>query len=586
MIKRIATLLLGIGLIGLGALFFLAPEQSLVTQMLMRYWPVFLILAGGVRFAGYLIDRQPKSPVGAILLMALGGILLSSRLLGHNSFLLILGKYWFWALLAFILGRILLQYLHRIQDGPRPKAFSPGAVLAMILIAGGGMLAGLAQKNAVFHTGLDRLGGLFGGALLGEGFVINDNPITLPVAANARLAFSEVPGDIEISASNEAQASIQLTKRVRAQNETKAAEQAENVRLRIDSRGGNHSIRVLIPEDASLSGLTVRVQLPLNLVIGVDAQNVSGQIRLTALRGDHAIRDCNSVTIYGNAGRVAIENPTGPLELAEVQGEVTLRNTRTSLLLREIKGAITLESSGGSVTAQKTSGPIRIHADNTRISLSEVGTDAFAAANQPVVRVEETANSRISLNRIKGGVSINAERTRIDAEEITGDTSITNSHDRILVNRITGALKISANDGSVESEEIRGAAVIEASRNITIRNFLGPLNLKSETGAIEIKTDGKLAGDLQAISDRGRIRVSLPEDGGFLLDAQTDRGRVRLSGFPQFTLERDELALKIGFNLARPAPRVRLRLGRGDIQLQSSGLALAASQPSEQNPTP
>ena len=117
MLKRLATLLLGIGLIGLGVLFFLAPERTFVVQLLMRFWPVFLILAGIVRVAGYLIDRHPRSPVGGMMLAAMGGILLSANLLAHTSLLLILGNYWFWILLAFIAGRVLKQYTHRVEDG-------------------------------------------------------------------------------------------------------------------------------------------------------------------------------------------------------------------------------------------------------------------------------------------------------------------------------------------------------------------------------------------------------------------------------------------------------------------------------------
>ncbi|MCI0660684.1 MAG: hypothetical protein L0220_06395, partial [Acidobacteria bacterium] len=64
MFKRIATLLLGIGLIGLGVLFFVAPERVFIVQLLTRFWPLFLVLAGLVRVAGYLIDRHPRSPVG------------------------------------------------------------------------------------------------------------------------------------------------------------------------------------------------------------------------------------------------------------------------------------------------------------------------------------------------------------------------------------------------------------------------------------------------------------------------------------------------------------------------------------------
>src|SRR5262245_19369485 len=88
--KRLATLLLGIGLIVIGALFFVAPEQAFAVRWLIRLWPVALILAGMVRVAGYLIDRHPRSPAGGMMITAIGGILLSANLLGHNSLILIL----------------------------------------------------------------------------------------------------------------------------------------------------------------------------------------------------------------------------------------------------------------------------------------------------------------------------------------------------------------------------------------------------------------------------------------------------------------------------------------------------------------
>src|SRR5262249_56219559 len=157
MSKRIATLLLGIGLIVIGALFFVAPEQALAVRWLMSLWPVALVLAGLVRVAGYLIDRHPRSPAGGMMIMAAGGILLSANLLGHKSLILILGKYWFWILLAFIAGRLLRQYTHRIEDGIRPNAFSPAAIVVMILIVGVGLAASFAIRSG--HGGFNlRLG--------------------------------------------------------------------------------------------------------------------------------------------------------------------------------------------------------------------------------------------------------------------------------------------------------------------------------------------------------------------------------------------------------------------------------------------
>src|SRR5215475_4689220 len=174
MSKRIATLLVGIALIVIGALFFVAPEQTFAIRWLMRLWPVALILAGLVRVSGYLIDRHPRSPVGGMMITAIGGILVSANLLGHNSFILVLGKYWFWILLAYVAGRLLRQYTHRIEDGLRPNTFSPGAIVVMVLIVGAGLAASFAAKNGQGEFNL-RLGGLnVGDYVFGDPISIED----------------------------------------------------------------------------------------------------------------------------------------------------------------------------------------------------------------------------------------------------------------------------------------------------------------------------------------------------------------------------------------------------------------------------
>src|SRR5262245_62846953 len=61
-------------------------------------------------------------------------------------------KYWFWILLAFIAGRLLKQYTHRIEDGARPNAFSPVAIVVMILIVGVGLAANFATRRSEEHT--------------------------------------------------------------------------------------------------------------------------------------------------------------------------------------------------------------------------------------------------------------------------------------------------------------------------------------------------------------------------------------------------------------------------------------------------
>jgi DUF4097 and DUF4098 domain-containing protein YvlB len=574
--KRIATLLLGIGLIVIGSLFFVAPEQAFAVRWLMRLWPVALILAGLVRVAGYLIDRHPRSPAGGIMISAIGVVLLSANLLGHNSLILILGKYWFWILLAFVAGRLLKQYTHRIEDGLRPNTFSPGAIVVMILIVAAGLAASFAAKNGQGEFNL-RLGDLsIGDYVFGDPISVEDEiPQSFALAPNSRLFINNAKGDVEINSAPQSQATARLIRRIRAASEEEARGVAKNISLQIGANGVGYQLNVVAAGVQQDFGVSIVVTLPQNLPAGVEINNALGVVRLNDLQGAHVVRGCERAEISRNAGGVTVENPRGAVELSEIQGPVYLSNTRQAVNLRAIDGPVRLDVKGGAVSLERSSGPLQLQAVDAQIEISEVGDDASATAR--VVNIELARNSRIKLREIKGAVAIKAERSPVDAEEIAGDFKVDSSSDRVRVNRISGVLWIKSKNGAVEVEEVRGLATIEATRDVTVRNFRGPLSVTSREGAIDLETSEKLNGDLSASNERGRIRVSLPKDSGFRLEANAGAGRVKAEGFDDHEWAREERSYVAGYNITASSPMVSLRSSRGGIQLRSSGLTAASN---------
>jgi DUF4097 and DUF4098 domain-containing protein YvlB len=578
MSKRIATLLLGIGLIVIGSLFFIAPEQAFAVRWLMRLWPVALILAGLVRIAGYLIDRHPRSPAGGMMLTAIGGILLSANLLGHNSIVLILGKYWFWILLAFIAGRLLKQYTHRIEDGLRPNTFSPGAIVVMILIVGVGLIAGFAAKNPAggFNFNL-RLGGLgVGDYVFGDQIPVEDEiPQSFAIAPNSRLFINNAKGDIEINSAPQSQATARLIRRLRAASVEEAQKVAKNINLQIISTGVGYQFNVAADGVEQDFGVSIIVTLPQNLQAGVEINNALGVVKISGLQGVHVIRGCERAEISRNFGAVTIENPRGAVELSEIQGPVSLLNTRQAVNLRAINGPVTLDVNGGNVSLENSSGPLQLRATEAQIDITEIGNGASTSAR--VVDIEQARSSRIKLQEIKGSVAIKAERSRVEAQEISGNFKLDSSSDRVRVVRIDGELSIKSENGSIEVEEIRGMATIDATRDVTVRNFRGPLTVLSQEGAINLETSEKLNGNISVVGKQGKIRVSLPKDSSFRLDANAGEGRVKAKdGFDGAEWNRQERSYVTGYNITADSPLVSLRLNRGEIQLRSSGLAMAS----------
>lgn len=603
MLKRLATLLLGIGLIGLGVLLFVAPGGHVSLQWLAKLWPIFLILAGLVQVAGHLIDRHPRSPVAGMMIAAVGGIVLAANLRGDRSFLLLFGRYWFWLLLAYITGRVLRQYTHRTSDGKRIAAFSAGAIFVMILLVGGGLGANYLATHKTYLNGVEWKLSRFG--LFAGEFTVEDEPaLALPISPAQRLLISNFRGNIEISAGAQPNASARLVKRIRANDQNEANQTAKSIHLQTAVTGKNLQLNVSAEGVQNDFNNTLIISLPTaatgaasGAMGGVEIVKAGGSVKLDGLRGDQIIRDSDRIEVRNNAGRVTIENPRS-VELGQIQGEVNVMGARGNLELREIKGAITLDARGGNVTIEQSSGPVQARVSDVRLTINELNKDlakdSSLPAGQPIVRLANAGNSRINLQQIKGAVSINAERCRIEAENIIGDLTIKNSSEPIQVNRLNGALKINAENSTVGIEEVKGATEIETTRDVTVRGFRGALSVTTSAGAINLSTDEKLAGNIRATSERGRIHVSLPEGGGFKLDASADSGQVKLRGFDGLSVARRQRQVITEYNASPNSPSVVLRSSRGDVELSSSGSALASRDdqddgekpPEESKPAP
>lgn len=579
MLKRLATLLLGIGLIGLGVLLFVAPGGTAVMTWLTKLWPAFLLLGGLVRVAGFLIDRHPRSPVGGMMITAIGGILLAANFRGDRSLLLIFGQYWFWLLLALIAGRVVRQYLHRIEDGKRPQAFSPAAVFLMVLLVGGGLGANYLARNRQYLTGVEfKLGQLGHLGFFGSEFTIEDEPPqTLSVSSEMRLLVNHFNGDVEISAIPQAEPTARLIKRIRANNQEEANQAARNIHLQSSYSGKNIQFSVAANSIQNEYSATLIITLPTQTVAGVEANEINGQVKLAGLFGAHLIGNADRVEVSNNTGSVTIKSPRESVELRGIQGKVDVSNAQGNLSLREITGAIAFDARGGSISIERVSGPIQASVSDVRLTINEISQASPAApGEQLLVKLTGVSNSRLNLRQIKGGVTVSAERSRIEAENIVGDLAIKNSSERVQVNRINGALRINSENSTIEIEEVKGSAEIETTRDVTVRGFRGPLNITTSSGAINLATDEKLSGNINAITERGRIRLSLPEDSGFKLAADTEAGRIRVRGFDELNVANRQRKVALDHNASPGSPAVVLRSSSGNIELQSSGLALAS----------
>ena len=176
--------------------------------------------------------------------------------------------------------------------------------------------------------------------------------------------------------------------------------------------------------------------------------------------------------------------------------------------------------------------------------------------------------------RFSGNVFIKAEHSRIEAEAITGDVEITANAELVKLNQLAGNLRINVANGSIALSDIEGTAWLEATRDISVQNFAGPLNIKSHSGKIRLSNKRELHGDVIVQNEHGVTNVTLPKDIQFRLDAISQTGRVVTRGFTVLEKATDERPRE-----GESVPLLSLHSATGRIELQAAGLALASHNP-------
>ncbi|MEP7271917.1 MAG: DUF4097 family beta strand repeat-containing protein [Acidobacteriota bacterium] len=575
MLKRIATFLLGIALVSLGILFFIAPERTFLVQTLLRYWPAFLVLAGLVRVGGHLLDRQPRSPMGGMLLVAIGGILLSANHRGETRILEIAGQYWFWLLLAFVAARVMRQYTHRSSDGSPPRAFTPASVVVMLAISGTGLgahwLSGHGQNLA--HLRLPFRFNNVRAICDNEYSIADESAKTFSLPAKARLVFDGFEGDIDVHSGQSAVPSARVVRRLRSSSEAEAQTAAKKIILEIKSQGDARIFSILSDGVETDYTATLTIELPAGAAAGVDASAVMGQLTLSGLRGEHSLRNVESATISDNDGGVSVSGARS-VRFERIRGKVSIEKATREVALRDISGAAVVRISGGTAKLERIDGQVELEGHNSRIEVREIGQRIDAA---PVmVELKNLTDSRLVLARVKGNINVTGSRTGVEASNITGDLSVRSSGVRVKAAGVSGALKLVVEDGSVDAADLQGPAEIEATRDVAVRNFQNEMRVSSRLGAINLVLDRQIAGDLHAMSEHGHVRLTLPQDSRFRLDARTSFGKLKLRGFEQLNLPRGPRNTSISYSADGDAPLVDLRSTNGDIVISSSASGLAS----------
>jgi DUF4097 and DUF4098 domain-containing protein YvlB len=248
---------------------------------------------------------------------------------------------------------------------------------------------------------------------------------TLKLGANGELSLANIAGDITVTKANGNDTTLEIVKTARARTADEAKAQLGIVNVSISERNGRAEVKTEYPQNDQGGWGWGRRSMNVSVAYNVSAptgtrltiNSVSGNIRVTDVKGDLTVNTISGGVRLANAGRIA--------SAKSVSGNVEILDT-------QIDGALEAQSVSGGVVLRKVTA--------RRVNVGSVsGT----------VQVEDVQCDRVEAHSISGDVEFAGSLAKGGRYELTSHSGTV----RVGVAGNTGfELEANSFSGSVRSD--------------------------------------------------------------------------------------------------------------------------------------
>jgi DUF4097 and DUF4098 domain-containing protein YvlB len=555
--KGSGILLAGIALVAMGVILLLALGSVGFALWLGGLWPLFLILAGLFSVAGFVMAHRPRSPLGGMLLVAVGIILLLGRIGSESNPLAVYGTYWIVVLGIYSAAELLRFYCHRQGEGPQPRFFSIRKVLVVLLIASTGILSGrIARRSKPWLSTVSIPASLASLTESGgpRAYSFEDPASVTDVSGESTAIINNTMGDINVTGGANS-LRVLLTKTVNSRSEAEARDLADQIKLVIERTPDG--IRIGTNRDL-LNGdfkTDLKIEVPRGLVITLRSKN--GSVSLKRAEGPLSVSAAGGpVSLSQISGDVEIAlDGSNRLDASNVAGNVSIEGAR-DVKTTNIGGGLDLKASNGSLELRDVRGPVSLDAMSCDIKASNLMEHAIIKSGHSTIDVVKTSS-----------LTIEGPGSSVRAEQVSGELQVTSSDGMVHLQSIRGGVVISASRSTVAIDGLRGEARVQGSYSaVSIRDFRGGAFVETSHNRV-VMVPGDPVADIQVKNTQGDIRMILPLSGDFQLNAEAAQGSIRcpsLFGNPNL----DGAGANLSFGSS--GPRIALATVQGDITLEQT----------------
>ena len=276
---------------------------------------------------------------------------------------------------------------------------------------------------------------------------------------------------INVSGTDGTQCSVKANIRVRAEDDEKAKEIAEKIKVDFKKSAERVVIVVNKPETSDeykvYVSYDIKVPRKTNLILKtshdpIQVHDLDGNV--TAITSHDPVR-CSNIN-----GNLDITTSHDPIECSNIVGDLKLRTTHDPIKLNHITGSIEANTSHDPIIAENINGPMNLQTSHGRVLCREILTDQLYVLTshadidisfKNTVQAEINANINTSHGDIKFALPI----------DFGGSVFMSTTHGKIKTD-IPLTVK-----GEISEENISG----------TIGHGAGKINLKTTHGSIRLK---------------------------------------------------------------------------------------------------
>ncbi len=449
---------------------------------------------------------RQRSLVGPLLLIAIGAMFLINTLRPDLPLLDIFATYWPFLLIGWGVLRFIEIVAWRLRSRPLPASgLSGGEWTFIVFICLAGYMLHWANQYRPWH----RLGVFTAKRLevFGRTYDYSVTDQQIPAGKAPRILIENLRGNVRVIGTNSQQVRVGGRKTIRALQEADAGRAARQSEVELSAIGDQIVVRT--NQDRVTGELRVSTDLEMAVPRGAALEGRGRE-------GDFEISDLD--------GAVEITSDNAGVRVENVGGNVRV-NLRRSDLVRAVNVKGSVEISSGR------------------------GRDLELDSIQGPVIIEGFYSGDLRFSNLSRGVRLENPHTALRVEKLPG-------HIQMDLGDVSGAQLI----GPVHFTTTRA-------RDVQIDGFTNSLELSVAGGDISLRPAQGSLGPLQVTTRTGNIELALPESAPFRLQASTNRGEVHNDFGPVL---KEETEGKYGASLTGSVgqgPQLSLMTNRGSVRI-------------------